>query len=649
MGRQPVALDPLRPGSVQWQIANAPSEHIRVLAGPGTGKTFGLQHRVARLLRDGVAPEDILAVTFTRAAANALRNDLASVGIEAASLIEARTLHSLCFRALLRQQTMQLTGRNPRPILDFEREPLYADLPDSLSGTNYSGKRRKEKAIGAFEAAWAQLQYEDPGWPSEQHEREFHQALLRWLTFHEAMLIGEVVPTMLSYLRNNPDTGPRYRHVLVDEYQDLNRAEQELIAELGRDGSHLVIGDDDQSIYGFKFAHPEGIVEYDRRFPNVLRLETEDCYRCPRLIVDMANALMAHQTSRLTSRALRCADPEKPHDVDVVRWPTVEDEARGVARFVDAYLREHSDIEPGRVLVLSPRRQLGYMVRDELTALGRESRSYFREQELDELSAQRALTLLRLLVNRTDRVAIRWWLGHGTPSWQAGAYARLRAHCAADGEEPHVALDKIQSGELALPYSKRLAKRWRELSEALGELHGLLGLSLVDALMPEGDEGCRLLRDAALEVVSKDMPPSALLDELVEMIRGPEVPQDSEVIRVMSLHKSKGLTADVVVVVGMTEGLLPFTTDDGQLSVQAQTEEQRRLFFVALTRARRALLLSSGRRLRTDLARRMGMFRVPQRYYFNSEVSRFIGEVTPPAPRTLTPTQLADKYGFELG
>ena len=641
-----LVLAPIIEGTVQWQIANASHRHIRVLAGPGTGKTFGLQHRVARLLRDGVEPKDILAVTFTRAAANALRNDLASIGVHGASLIEARTLHSLCFGALQREQMMELTGRTPRPLLDYEREPLLADLTDSFAGVNYAGKRRKQKAIAAFEAAWAQLQHEEPGWPTAQHERAFHQELMRWLVFHQSMLIGEVVPTMLSYLRNNPDSGPRYRHVLVDEYQDLNRAEQDLVGELGRDGAHVVIGDDDQSIYKFKFAHPEGIVEYAKRVPGVLRLETEECYRCPPRVVDMANALMTHQETRLTNRTLRCADPERPEDVDVVRWPSIEAEARGVARFIDAYLRRNLDIDPGKVLVLAPRRQLGYMVRDELTTLGRESRSFFQEQELDEMSAQRALTLLRLLVDSTDRVAIRWWLGHGTTTWRKGPYARLTSYCTRSGDALHATLDRMEAGEFSLPYAGPLIERWRELRMRLAQLDGLLGVELVDALMPDGDDGCELLRNAALHVVTDDMPPPKLLDDLGEMIRGPEVPRDSEVIRVMSLHKSKGLTADVVAIVGMTEGLMPATREDSEVPMQEQIEEQRRLFFVALTRTKRALLLSSGRRMRTDLARRMGMFRVPAGFYFESAVSRFVDEVAPPAPKALTPAQLGTKHDF---
>ncbi|MEX2247734.1 MAG: ATP-dependent helicase [Dehalococcoidia bacterium] len=643
-----VALQPLSPNSVHWQIANAPDQYIRVLAGPGTGKTFGLQHRVARLLGDGVDASTILAATFTRAAANALRNDLASVGIPAAAQIEARTLHSLCFAALQRQRTMQSTGRVPRPLLDYEREPLLADLPDSFAGVNYSGTRRKERAIRAFEAAWAQLRHEVPGWPGTQHERDFHQALIDWLIFHRAMLIGEVVPTMLAYLRDNPDVGPRYAHTLVDEYQDLNRAEQELVNQLSGSGAQLVIGDDDQSIYTFKFAHPAGIIDYAQRLPGVLPLETDDCYRSPSLVVEMANALMDHQTHRLMPRTLQCVDRERPQDVDVVRWPSLDTEAQGVAKFVDAYLGAHGEIDPGRVLILSPRRQVGYMVRDELTEIGRESRSYFQEQELEDLSAQRAFTLLRLLVDPADRTAIRWWLGHGTTNWLTAAYSRLQSHCATSGEAPHDALGRLSAGQLSLPHGGRLVTRWKELVSELARLQNVFGMDLVDALFRDGDLGCALLRSAALEVVTQDMPPTVLLDRLGDMIRGPEVPEESQVIRVMSLHKSKGLTADLVVIVGLVDGLLPFTADDAEVPFEAQLEEQRRLFYVAMTRTRRVLLLSSGRRMRVDLARRMGMFRVPPGTYFDNQVSRFVSEVTPPAPATLTPEQLAAKYGFAL-
>lgn len=622
----------------QGQIAESDASFIRVLAGPGTGKTFGLKYRVRRLVEGGVAPRRVLAVTFTRAAAHSLRQDLEDEGFPT---IAARTLHSLCFGHLQLHKTLQVTGRHPRPLLDFERAPLRADLPGEVAGHSYKGKKRKEDAIEAFESAWAQLQSDDPGWPKTQHEREFHASLIAWLKFHKAMLIGEVIPTMLDYLRNNPRDKPQYDHVLVDEYQDLNRAEQELIEELSRGGSQLVIGDDDQSIYAFKFAHPEGIVEYPQRHAGTDDIRLDDCRRCPPTVVKMANRLMSHQVGRDPSRALICAEPEKPEEVAVVRWPDERAEAEGVARFIHEYLQGHPEVKAGSVIVLAPRRQIAYLVRNALVARDLPSKSYFHEEELDEIGAQRAITLLRLLVNPDDRVSLRWWIGAETPSFLPGAYRHLRRHCEESGEQPRQALEAISQGRLALPHGARLAAAWVTAKERLAGLEGLTGFELVDKLMPEGDGEVEALRALALEGVQEDSTPGDLLDSLLNGLRGPEVPHESDSIRVMSPHKSKGLTADVIVAVGLINGLLPNTSAKTFREMQTQLDEGRRLFYVAITRTRRALLLSSPRRMSVALGKKMGVRDAPAGYgSFETAPSQFLSEMRPDVPETLTPDQL---------
>ena len=115
------------------------------------------------------------------------------------------------------------------------------------------------------------------------------------------MLIGELVPETLRYLRDNPASPDRTasRNVLVDEYQDLNRAEQVLLDLLCHHGALTVVGDEDQSIYSFKFAHPEGISQFDRFHPNTHDEGLEECRRCPRLVVQMANALISNNVSRM--------------------------------------------------------------------------------------------------------------------------------------------------------------------------------------------------------------------------------------------------------------------------------------------------------------------------------------------------------------
>lgn len=631
---------------VQRDIAGSRERHISVLAGPGTGKTFGLQRRVVRLLSEGVSPPSILAVTFTRAAARSLHADIQGLDAAGSQEIHTGTLHSLAFSVLMRTQTIEATRRHPRPLAKFELDPLYADMPDLFAGTNYSGKRRKEKALKAFEAAWATARSQEPGWPQTQHERAFHQELVSWLRFHRGMLIGEVVPMALSYMRNNPDFAPSYAHVLVDEYQDLNRAEQLLIDQFARNGAQLAIGDDDQSIYSFKHAHAGGIVEFASDHRGAASFDTNECRRCPPIVVDMANELMSHQEQRLTDRQLTCQGPEKPQDVEVVRWPSTDSEAVGVARFIRAYLGKHRDdgISGGSVIVLAPRRQLGYLVRDALEAEGIPSRSYFHEQELDAVSAQTGYTLLRLLVSPGDRIAIRWWLGLGSSAWLKGTYERLRRHCEFSGEEPSEVLDQIEAGTLRLSGTARLVERWRSLKAMLDEARGLVGSALVDALFPEEDDGCAGVRAIAAETVTADMEPAAVFETISNAVQTPEVPHESEYVRVMSLHKSKGLTADVVVVVGLVEGLMPFVPDGGEAQQTADLAEQRRLFYVAITRTRRCLILSSPTWIRTELAFRMNMPVISPGVRFPSTVSRFIDEVAPPAPTPLSGDAFARKY-----
>ena len=350
---------------------------------------------------------------------------------------------------------------------------------------------------------------------------------------------------------------------------------------------------------------------------------------------------MSNQGGRDPSRELTCADPEKPEEIAVVRWPDERAEAEGVARFVQQYLKAHPDVKAGSVLVLAPRRQLAYLVRNALVAVDLPSKSYFHEEELDEIGARRAITLLRLLVNPYDRVSLRWWLGAGTPSFLPGAYRHLRRHCEESGEEPKDAIEAVAQGRLSLPYGNKLVAEWEKAKERLGACKGLIGFELVDKLMPEDDRDVQALRTLALEGVREDSTPGDLLDSLMNGLRGPEVPHESDSIRIMSPHKSKGLTADVIVATGLIDGLLPNTSATTFRDLQKQVDEGRRLFYVAITRTRRALLLSSPQRMSVALGRKMGVAHAPTgQSSFETVASQFLNEMRPHVPDTLTPDQL---------
>ncbi len=583
-------------------IAGLDHTPIRVLAGPGTGKTFALMRRVARLLQDGATANRILVCTFTRTAARDLEGELADLGVNGANAVRAGTLHAFCFGLLGQEDVLDTTGRVPRPLLAFEERFLLKDLNGEGFGTIHDRRRR----LQAFNAAWARLQSETPGWPVDPIDRAFDRELTRWLQFHEAMLIGELVPESLRHLRENPASPHRatFEHVLVDEYQDLNRAEQVLLDMLAEAGDLIVVGDEDQSIYSFKNAHPDGIADFAATYPETHDEELDECRRCPRRVVELAGALITNNQMR-TPRVL-LARPENPEgEVLVLQWGSMEEEAQGIAEIIHQRIQEE-EVEPGRVLVLAPRRQFGYAVRDALNSLGVYAHSFFHEQALDEGEAQEAFTLLTLLTNPEDRVALRCWCGFGSPSLRHNAWGKLRAHCEETGESPWNVLERLESGDLTIPYTAPLVERFRELKERFSELESLQGQTLVDVVFPVDEEWTGPVRSLAAAIEGDTFDAEELRESLRVSITQPELPTDVDYVRVMSLHKSKGLTADLVAVVGCIEGLVPTQGGDTPAEQAALLEEQRRLFYVAVTRTKRVLILSSVTRLPRNVAYRMG-------------------------------------------
>ncbi len=176
----------MEPASPAYAFAVSTAERLRTMAGPGTGKSFALRRRIARLLEEGTNPKRILAVTFTRTAAADLKSEIQSLEIEGADRVVARTLHSLCFKILEQEWVFNSLQRHPRPLLEHEIEPLLRDLSDP----DYGDVREKRKRIIDYEAAWARLQHDEPGYAIDELDQRFERDLLAWLRYHHAILIG---------------------------------------------------------------------------------------------------------------------------------------------------------------------------------------------------------------------------------------------------------------------------------------------------------------------------------------------------------------------------------------------------------------------------------------------------------------------------
>jgi len=639
--------DGLDSSSTAYKIAADASQKVRVLAGPGTGKSFAIKRRITRLLEEGQDPAKMLAVTFTRMSAADLVRDIRSLGVRGADQVRASTLHAECFRILGENAVITITGRHPRPLAAFELEPMLADLRSAASGRDKSAMRG---LIAAYEAAWARLQHEVPGRPRTPEDQKFEDALGDWLKFHRAMLIGELVPFAYKYLRDNPAAPElsKYAHVLVDEYQDLNKAEQEVAAQLALNGNLVVVGDDDQSIYTFKNAHRVGIIDFPVAHPGTNDHTMDECQRCPSLVVSLANSIIAKNRKRSApARSLKPVARNGNGIVEVFHFKEHAEELSYLAKRIQQFVA--GGVPPGQIIVLCQSRKYIRGLYDALQSATVPSEFCYQESQFDEQGAQEQMALLSLAGDRDDRVALRYLVGVGSVDWRTSQWARVRAASVAEGKSPWAVLSEMAAGDRPTTGVTTLLKQFGAIQAPLTALTKLKGEHLVDAWLPSGGL-CSELRALALEVAAGDSECDArkLAEQVREIVTEPDIPDIVPDVRIMSLHKSKGLSANVVIIAGCVEGIMPRMreaemTDDEYAEM---IEEFRRLFFVGLTRVKAApsdarpghLIISASRKVPTAIAMKgVAVAGWEGRDAIRTINSRFLGELGGDSPKPTTP------------
>jgi DNA helicase II / ATP-dependent DNA helicase PcrA len=424
------------------------------------------------------------------------------------------------------------------------------------------------------------------------------------------MLVGDVVPVALDGLAAG-DIPAGFDHVIIDEYQDLTTAEQELVERIWTcEGSLVVLGDDDQSIYSFRFNHPGGITEYADRWrergETVLEIPLPENRRCGTSIVDLANLMMAAAGSTKDPMLARRTDVGR---ADPVQWDTSEEEVAGLGE----YIRANAD---RNFLVLVPRRFIGYRLAQ---AVGADARTAFHQEPLEYPVVRERFALALLLANPEDRVALRAWFGfrrdgpdHAS-GWNAAAYASIR-----ETEGPAGALvRRLAEGELVPSGAglNNLIGRARQLVAATGEAPAdledqiayLFDPRLADAIEDEekrrwAADDLAELRNAALTIAEDD---DQTLESLMRVLtyriatRAPLAEEgDRPRVSIMTLHSAKGLEADAIIAAGLADQIVP------GLAQGAERAEQRRLLYVSITQARDQLVLSWPRSVAYNDARR---------------------------------------------
>jgi DNA helicase-2/ATP-dependent DNA helicase PcrA len=596
---------------------------LLVLAGAGTGKTRVITHRVAELIRTGVEPDRILSVTFTnKAAKEMLERTSALLGKRLKKKPLISTFHSYCVRVL--RQEIEVLGY-PRAFTIYDRGDQESAarkalrdvrVPDSsLSPGDFLNIVSRWKTIGV-----------DPDKASDytENDLEFLAAVAyrKYATnlracgavdFDDLLLLTNRL--FLDYPEILERQQRRFDHVQIDEYQDTNGPQFDLIEALVREHGNLcVVGDDDQSIYGWRGADVSHILGFQNQFPGAKVVRLEENYRCTDEILELANRLVKHNRGRHEKelRANKIAD-------DPVRFFEHEDEnveAELVVREIK-FLIERKGVPAQDVCILfrtneQPRVFESEFRRQDVRYVVMGTQSFFDKKEIRD-----TLAYLKVLENPRDETSLLRIFNTPTRGITNASVEKLLNRAVINGTRiwdavPEAVAEKDitqKAGDAVMRFSGLLSNFRQRLKQAPRELPKLVE-DLLETINYRSEiqkqyknEDQQAIREEMLEhfveslraYVKRERNPtlSGYLEETI--LDGPESDDKEDklsehAVKLMTIHSAKGLEFPRVYIVGMEEGILPH-----KRSVEAEgaaIDEERRLCYVAITRAQNHLTLT---------------------------------------------------------
>jgi DNA helicase-2/ATP-dependent DNA helicase PcrA len=608
----------------QRDAVNTLTGPLLVLAGAGTGKTRVITYRIAELIRSGVSPARILAVTFTNKAAREMREralTLLGKRKRGDKPPEISTFHSLCVRVLRRHA--RLLGY-PKEFSIYDRGDQETLARTALRDVRVGHEKLRPGDLLHLVGTWKNKGL-TPDQAEQGADKEREQlgamAFARYqiaLKSSGAMDFDDLLLKTDELFQNFPEArfaeSSRFDHVLVDEYQDTNDLQYRVLRALAERHRNLcVVGDDDQSIYGWRGAEIAHILGFAKDWPEAKVVRLEENYRSTKPILDLANTLIHHNGSR-HEKTLRATN-EGGAAPRFLRFEDEVAESEGIVREIEGKLRptEGPRVAPSDIAILFRTNEQPRAFELELRRAGIPyvlvgGMSFYDRKEVRDV-----LAYLRVLANPSDEVSLlrcintpprgigagtveilmRRAVDQGVPLWTVlpqaesdpdlphGVGARVQQFQALIegfrgrlGREPLAAL----TTELVntIDYRAELKRAYKEASEAEARLKGVEALVNSIALYESRAEDASLL---------------GFLEETQLAGRESEKDDDrqSHALTLMTLHSAKGLEFNIVYLVGMEEGLLPHARSvaDGR-----GIEEERRLCYVGVTRARETLTLS---------------------------------------------------------
>lgn len=634
---------------------------LLIVAGAGSGKTRVLTHRIAYLLAArGVRPGQVLAITFTNKAAGEMKERVAAlVGPRAASMWVS-TFHSACVRILRREATRVglkssfsiYDAADSQRLMGMVCRELDLD-PKRYPPRSFSAQVSNLKNELVDEETFAERVSGEQGTPAEQTLAEAYRMYQQRLRQANALDFDDLIMTTVNVLQAFPDVAEhyrrRFRHVLVDEYQDTNQAQYVLIRELVggstsevlerkpvlavdgtvvREGREVdvppaeltVVGDADQSIYAFRGASIRNIVEFETDYPDATTILLEQNYRSTQTILSAANAVIARNPDRKPKK-LWTAAGEGPQIIGYVA-DSEHDEAAFVAEEIDRLHDQHG-VRPGDVAVFYRTNAQSRALEEVLVRVGLPYKIVGGTRFYERREVKDALAYLRVLANGADTVNLRRILN--VPKRGIGDRAEAVVSVLADRERiPFV--EALARADEAPGIATRSLTCIRAFTQLLEDLRTIVDggagpATVLEAVLEQTgylaelqdshdpQDETRVENLAELVQVAREFeestPEGSLTDflERVSLVADaddiPDGPDDADgqvddqpdqgVVTLMTLHTAKGLEFPVVFLTGLEDGVFPHMR---ALADSSELEEERRLAYVGITRARERLYLT---------------------------------------------------------
>ena len=584
---------------------------LLVVAGAGSGKTRVLTHRIAHLVHQGVQPSKILAITFTNKAAAEMRERVANLVGPVVRTMWVSTFHSACVRIL----------RANGDVLGYPRQFSIYDQADTTRLTGYvirdlglDSKRFTPRGVHAVISNWKN-ELVDPDEARARAANIFDRKHADIYAEYQARLVkagamdfDDLLMKTVVLFREHGDVLEHYRqrfeHILVDEYQDTNQAQNEMILMLA--GGHqnvCVVGDTDQSVYRFRGADFRNILQFEQAFPDVTTVVLDQNYRSTQTILDAANAVIDNNTERKPKSLWTDSGAGER----IVRYHAEDegDEARWVGSTM-RQLQRDDGVNWREMAVLYRTNAQSRVIEEAFMRLGVPYKVVGGTRFYDRREVKDAMAYLRAVVNPVDEVSVKRILNVPKRGIGDASVTKLDALAAREGIAFMDALRRADEADVSGPGVRGIAS-FVELIDRLGALAADESKGPADVLQAALDGSGYLAEMEAEDTVEAhtrienlgELVGSAreftVMDEFLEQVAlvadTDELP-DGEIedqVVLMTLHSAKGLEFPVVFLIGVEEGIFPHIR---ALTEPVEMEEERRLAYVGITRAMRRLYMS---------------------------------------------------------